>query len=175
MAQKRQRRRLKVTDIVVGAIAAEARNFAEAGRRCMGEMKHGSIPGPIGPGIVCMSFAVELWFKALGCLSDPSGDVPTGHDLAALFSGLSSDIQDALIARCGHPRAYFLSVLQEHARTFEVWRYAYEQEAIQADSTDGLIGMSVHMLLTHALPIACDQVYEEYNSAMRSCVVPSGT
>ena len=167
MAQKGPRKRLKVSDIVVGAIATEARSFAEAGRLCMGERKHGSIPGPIGPGIVCMSFAGELWFKALGCLSNPSGDVPTGHDLATLFNGLSPDIQNALIARCGQPRAYFLSVLQEDARTFEVWRYAFEQEAIQAGSPDGLIVMGVNLLLTDTLPVVCDQVYEEFKPVAR--------
>lgn len=174
MAQKNQRKRLKVSDIVIGAIANEARQFTEAGRRCIGERKHGSIPGPIGPGIVCMTFAVELWLKALGCLSNPSGDVPTGHDLIALFNELSKDIQDALIARCGQPREYFLHVLQEDARAFEVWRYAYEQEARQADSEDGLIVMTVHLLLTDTLPIACDQVYEEFKSnhaAMRDACV----
>lgn len=172
MTQRPQRKRLKVSDILVEAIATEARSFADAGRLCMGNRKHGSIPGPIGPGIVCMSFAVELWFKALGCLSNPSGDVPTGHDLAALFNALSPDIQDALIARCEQPRAYFFKVLQEDAKAFEVWRYAYEQEAIQADSPDGLIAMTVHLLLTNALPIACDQVYEEFKPATRSSLVP---
>ena len=118
----------------------------------------------MGPGIVCMSFAIELWFKALGCLSDPQGDVPTGHDLLALFNGLSQEIQDALIARCGQPRAYFLNVLQQDAKTFEVWRYAYEQQALQ-DSSDGLIVMVVHRLLTDALPLACDQVYEDFKAS----------
>ena len=66
MSQKGQRRRLKVSEIVVGAIAADARSFAEAGRRCIDEIKLGAIRGPMGPGIVCMSFAIELWFKALG-------------------------------------------------------------------------------------------------------------
>jgi hypothetical protein len=167
MAQRHPRKRLKVSDIVIGAIATEARSFTDAGRLCMGDRMHGSIPGPIGPGIVCMSFAVELWFKAFGCLSNPSGDVPTGHDLAALFNGLSPDIQDALIARCGQPRAYFLNVLQEDARTFEVWRYAFEQEAIQAGSPDGLIVLGVHLLLTDTLPMVCDQVYEEFKSVTR--------
>lgn len=162
MAQKGQRRRLKVSDIVVGAIATDARGFAEAGRRCIGEIKHGAIPGPMGPGIVCMSFAIELWFKALGCLSDPQGDVPTGHDLLALFNGLSQEIQDALIVRCGRPRAYFLHVLQQDAKTFEVWRYAYEQEAFQPD---GEIVLTVHRLLTDALPLACDQVYEDFKAS----------
>lgn len=164
MAQKSQRKRLKVSDIVVGAIAADARSFAEAGRRCIGEIKHGAIPGPMGPGIVCTSFAIELWFKALGCLSDPYGDVPTGHDLLALFNGLSQEIQDALIARCGQPRAYFLNVLQQDAKTFEVWRYAYEQQALQ-DSSDGVIVLGVHRLLTDALPLACDQVYEDFKTS----------
>lgn len=161
MAQRSQRKRFKVSEIVVDAIAHEARQFAEAGRRCIGDRKHGSIPGPIGPGIVCMTFAVELWLKALGCLSNPSGDVPTGHDLVALFNGLSKDIQDALIARCGQPREYFLQVLQEDARAFEVWRYAFEQEALQA-SSHGEIVMTVHLLLTDTLPTACDQVYQEF-------------
>ena len=106
----------------------------------------------------------KLWFKALGCLSDPQGDVPIGHDLLALFNGLSQEIQDALIARCGQPRAYFLNVLQEDAKTFEVWRYAYEQQALQADSSDGLIVMSIPRLLTDALPMACDRVYEDFKA-----------
>ena len=164
MSQKGQRRRLKVSEIVVGAIAADARSFAEAGRRCIDEIKLGAIRGPMGPGIVCMSFAIELWFKALGCLSDPQGDVPIGHDLLALFNGLSQEVQDALIARCGQPRAYFLNVLQEDAKTFEVWRYAYEQQALQADSSDGLIVMSIPRLLTDALPMACDRVYEDFKA-----------
>jgi hypothetical protein len=164
MAQRGQRKRLKVSDIVVEAIANEAREFAEAGRRCFGDMKHGSTPSPIGPGIVCKTFAVELWFKALGCISNPEGEVPTGHDLNALFNSLSQGIQDALIARCGQPRAYFLQVLQEDARAFEVWRYSFEQNALQAPS--GEIVMCIHQLITDALPIACDQVYEEFKTGL---------
>lgn len=160
MKQRSQRKRIKVSEIVIDAIAHEARQFAEAGRRCIGDRKHGSTPGPIGPGIVCMTFAVELWLKALGCLSRPTGDVPTGHDLFALFNGLSKDIQDALIARCGQPRGYFLEVLQEDARAFEVWRYSFEQEALQAGS--GEIVMSVHLLLTDTLPAVCELVYQEF-------------
>jgi len=109
-----------------------------------------------------MTFAVELWLKALGCLSRPAGDVPTGHDLFALFNELSKDIQDALVARCGQPREYLLEVLQEDARAFEVWRYAFEQEALQAGSKDGLIVMTVYLLLTVTLPTVCDQVYQEF-------------
>ena len=71
MAQKGPRKRLKFSDIVVGAIATEA------GGLCIGDRKHGSIPGPIGPGIVCMSFAVELWFKALALLMIALGASPT--------------------------------------------------------------------------------------------------
>ena len=162
MAQKSQRARLKVSDIVVGAIATQARNFTEAGQRCLGDLRHGAVPGPIGPGIVCMSFAVELWFKALGCLSDPSGEVPTGHDLIALFNMLSTDIQDALLARCGQTKAYFLRALHEDARAFETWRYSYEWAARQPVPQDGLSVMTVNLLLTNTLPDACDQVYEMF-------------
>lgn len=162
VAQKGQRKRLKVGDIVVGAIATEARSFTEAGRRCLGDMRHGVIPGPVGPGIVCMSFAVELWFKALGCLSNPAGEVPSGHDLSALFNLLSTDIQDALIARCAQTRMHFLNALQEDAKAFETWRYSYEWAARQPASQDGLEVMTVNLLLTNVLPDACDQVYEAF-------------
>jgi len=162
MAQKNSRKALLVSDIVVGAIATQAKQFAEAGRRCLGDMTHGAIPGPIIPGIVCMSFSVELWFKALGCLSDPVGEIPTGHNLLALFNKLSSDIQDALIARCGQTRAPFLRSLEEDARAFETWRYSYEWAARQPISQDGVDLMTVNMLLTDVLPNASEQVYDEF-------------
>jgi hypothetical protein len=162
MSQRRQFKRLLVSDIVVGAIASQARQFAEAGRRCIGEMRNGVMPGPVVPGIVCMSFSVELWLKALGCLSNPSGEVPTGHDLGSLFLGLSDEIQAALIARCGRPRDLFLQAIEADAKAFEVWRYSYEWAARHPPSTDGLEVMTVNLLLLNTLPDACDQVYEEF-------------
>ena len=165
MTKGNQRKRIQVSSIVVDAIAHEARQFAEGGRRCLGDRKHGTAPGPIGPGIVCMTFSVELWLKALGCMSYPTGDVPTGHDLFVLFNGLSKEIQDALVARCGQPRENLLQVLREDARAFETWRYTFEQQALQPGSKDGLVVMTVHLLLTDHLPTVCDQVYEEFKAA----------
>lgn len=72
MAQRHPRKRLKVSDIVNGADCHQGKKLHRCGSAyawAIGSMVQS--PGPIGPGIVCMSFAVELWFKALGCLSNP--------------------------------------------------------------------------------------------------------
>lgn len=41
MAQRPQRKRLKVSDIVVGTIATEVRSFTGAGRLCMADTLQG--------------------------------------------------------------------------------------------------------------------------------------
>lgn len=114
------------------------------------------------PGIVCLSFSVELWFKALGCLSNPAGEVPTGHELDVLFLGLSNEIQSTLITMSSFTRDEFLQAIKADSKAFETWRYSYEWAARQPPSADGLDVMSVNLLLLNTLPDACNQVYEEF-------------
>lgn len=160
MVQRKQFKPLRVSDIEVGEIANQARQFAEAGRRCVGETRNGLMSGPIVPGIVCMSFSVELWFKAFSCLSNPSGELPIGHDLHGLFCGLSDDIKAALIARCSLTRDQFLQAIAADATAFEAWRYSYEWPARQLPSNGGQEVMKVNLLFIEKLSDACDQVYE---------------
>lgn len=157
---QKNRKSIKVVDIVVGAIAFEAKQFAEAGRRCFGDMQNGSIPGPIAPGIVCTAFSIELWFKALYCIANPAGEVPSGHDLFRLFEMLPDEMRTALIERCSTTTEAFLQALRSDAKTFETWRYAYEWGAKNPPTKDGLEIMTVTLLLQKSLPTACEQLYD---------------
>lgn len=104
----------------------------------------------IGPSVVCLAFAVELYIKDLHFVL--KGKAPRGHNIFKLYEGLpeqtkqnifahDSISQNPFVARgVVFPRkaitnSYegFLSQIQAISDGFEKWRYSYESSTLRYD------------------------------------------
>ncbi len=151
---------IPVSSIDVRAIRGQARQFGKAAQLCIPEpMRNGVLEGPITPGIVCASFAVELWFKAMLCAGNPTGILPLGHNLLDLFDSLPESVRLALIEKCDLTSPEFLEFLAEDARVFETWRYSYEHGAL---ATEPVHALSANTGMMFKLFRACDVVDEHF-------------
>lgn len=82
------------------------------------------------PAIVNLSFACELYLKALLIQSGHSSIIRS-HFLDKLFSMLPKSIQgkmeEEFATRCQYP-VTLQQTLEIHSKAFEKWRYAYEAD-----------------------------------------------
>lgn len=143
----------------ISSLTSQARQFTIAMQRCLpASLADGVWEGPVAPGVVCGAFAIELWLKALFCISNPSGSVPRKHDLVDLFSRLPEKLGSELIGKCPSyaPPEKFAASLQVNARVFETWRYAYEH----GPGPDGsMLPLEADVRLLIELADACETVY----------------
>jgi hypothetical protein len=120
----------------------QAKQFIDAALKCLPpDLPNGVWEGPVGPGVVCAAFGVELWFKVLHFIAYPNKRLPREHDLLKLFKLLPVHLREQLANRCSNTHAEFESALGINAAVFVSWRYAYEHgmgstgliEALEAD------------------------------------------
>ncbi|SRR6266849_3782472 len=111
--------------------------FLLAARRCNEprELPSGYLQFLSVPTIVLYAFAIEVGFKALAL--HKLGTAPKGHDLAALFHALPTQVQTEIRTETSryYPAsdAYFDQNLAMVADAFDVWRYIYEQDLVDTD------------------------------------------
>jgi HEPN domain-containing protein len=97
--------------------------------RCMEErqIKPGVNEMPVIPAIVCISFATELYLKAvLGFKNLPKGK--DGHSLKKLFNHLPEETKKLIRKNIRIPDWYFDRMLSDADTAFVDWRYEYEYE-----------------------------------------------
>ena len=99
------------------------------------------------PYVVNISFACELYLKAIRFHDDPAlKRVPGGHELKTIFESLSKDEQRDITmlfqSKCSTDLHKFLV---EDNRDFEDWRYAFEEEEVKAN----LSGLEVFAEVLH--------------------------
>ena len=86
------------------------------------------------PYVVNLSFACELYLKAIKFHDDPSLKKVPGHKLNEIFDTLKGDEKRDLTAcfesNFSTPLNKFLA---EDNRDFVVWRYAFEKEEVRAN------------------------------------------
>src|SRR5437660_6677371 len=114
----------------------QSRVFLLAARRCNEfQPPSGYLQFLFVPSLVLYAFAIEVGFKALALHA--SGAAPRGHDLEALFRGLSAQLQAQIItdksATYPGSEPYFDRDLAMVADVFEVWRYIHEQHPVDTD------------------------------------------
>lgn len=159
--QRRGRLSINGSAMNIDAIAREARQFADAGQRCLADFYDGVSTGPMEPGVVCTALAIEMWFKAFHCMAFPDKPIPGGHDLFKLFQALPDATQDKLIARSHASSDWFHRCLEEDARVFETWRYTYERWSVDTEKAQGAEPLSVSLLVMRTLAGACEEVYAD--------------
>ena len=85
------------------------------------------------PAIMNMSFACELFLKAISLQTNSSGCLK-GHSLSALYEDLEpqqrADIERIFRRHCEYKCVTLGNTLQKHCKVFEEWRYIYESEKI---------------------------------------------
>ncbi|WP_276366179.1 hypothetical protein [Chryseolinea sp. H1M3-3] len=108
----------------------------------------------MGPGIVCLSFSVELYLKDLHFAL--TGKAPRGHDVYKLFETLPAETRQEIFTHKSisknpfmtrgnmfsiqyHSRAYsayerFIDQMKTISDGFEKWRYSYESCTLKYDS-----------------------------------------
>jgi hypothetical protein len=83
------------------------------------------------PAITNVAFACELFLKAIGLQTNPSGALK-GHTLSTLYEDLESqqraDLEGIFSRHCTFKSVTLESTLRKHSRVFENWRYIYENE-----------------------------------------------
>lgn len=99
--------------------------FFLAGERCALELKFGpyDFHTVVAPTITNYAFSVELALKLIHSLA--LGAVATGHNLAGLFDQLPEEVRSNL--------PYLADCVDEIARYFVDWRYAFEKDFLVAD------------------------------------------
>lgn len=87
------------------------------------------------PAIVNLSFACELYLKAL-ILRQHREDVKQTHNLMELYNVLPANIHDELEVefRKYTKRVSFKKTIEIHASAFENWRYGFEPEKSQIEA-----------------------------------------
>ena len=108
----------------------------------------------MGPSIVCLAFAVELYLKDLHFAL--TGNTPRGHNIHELFEKLPQQIRQEIFATKAisenpfmsrgnifSPKYYshsyseyerFVDQMKEISNGFEKWRYSYECPTLQYES-----------------------------------------
>lgn len=84
------------------------------------------------PAVINIAFACELYLKGLGLAFNTQKDgVLSTHDLKDLFDDLPQEIQvqaeKEYESRTSYPIT-LLQTLEQHAHSFDCWRYIYEPE-----------------------------------------------
>jgi hypothetical protein len=144
-------------DVDVRHMTGQARQFLVAALKCLPPgLPNGVWEGPVGPGVVCAAFGVELWFKALHCAAHPDKPVPAAHDLLKLFKSLPLDVRDEVAAACNYSLDELANALAIDAGVFITWRYAYEH-GMGAEGPVKALEADVRLLLE--LARACESTY----------------
>lgn len=118
-------------------IFIQAREFHDSALRCF-ECRAGPDARssfPVGPAVVSLAFASELYLKTLHVLEN--GKSRQGHRLNVLLAGLSpgmqADVRARYLARRPGRERYFEQDLLEYANAFVDHRYVYEMQAGSID------------------------------------------
>jgi hypothetical protein len=82
------------------------------------------------PGVVCLAFASELFFKAILTIESHAEN---DHDLFLLFGALKPSSQSFIRERLSISEADLDEKLAAVAHAFEQWRYIYEYQATAAN------------------------------------------
>jgi hypothetical protein len=122
--------------------------FFQAGSRC-------ALPIMLSPGrehslgaptIVNYAFSIELYLKLLLLLT--SGRLHRGnHDLFEIYKLLGQDVRERITRNTRFPgdETYVPEALEDLAKVFVEWRYAYEQEFLVASpDTMVVIATALH-------------------------------
>lgn len=121
-------RKPKLTRETAPAIFSHAMNFIDGMLRCLeAHTVANTLIAAIPAGFVNGAFGLELLLKAL---RTGTGNPTGGHDLKLIFDGLPKDVQWQILIAYGEytgdaPEIGYLKILAM-AKTFETWRYLYE-------------------------------------------------
>lgn len=93
----------------------------------------------IFPNVVNLSFAGELYLKALLMMTNKNGGYRRKHELNSLFLSLEPEVQREIETQyCADKTCHSMHVtLESHSDHFKKWRYAFEtKEALTVHLTD---------------------------------------
>ena len=107
----------------------EADAFLSVAKSCVRSIED-FLGGKMYPFAVNVSFACELYLKALMIRRSSASEFVRGHDLKSLFESLSPEDRDAIRKMYGKKSGVSLDqLLEESGKAFEDWRYALEKAA----------------------------------------------